>query len=280
MLHPFDVRILRRDTELAPRVHIRADDGAGRIAIVCVRVGEQTVPNDGGAIAGVAESQFNPGGAFQCRSGFPIPVVHGGEQCDSAIPVGLLAQHLQECQILMSPRRISNAADATLQLVENQDHVPVAKVRTQCIQVRWSFSGPVGAEMFRNQQPQGIVRERVVGQLPGNHQRVVGRRPLVAERLHPRAGDLRACEQVVPQQQGVGLAETLGGVGEEGSWLRAAVEPIAQASDEGVDIRRGPGEIQEAGSVSFQAGGRAGMQALKIDDPIQILRRCVAFFST
>ena len=217
MLHPFDVGVLRCDAEFAPRVHIRADDGAGRIAIIGVRVGEQTVPNDGGAIAGVAESQFNPGGAFQRRSGFPIPVVHGGEQRDPAIPVSLLAQHLQESEILILPRRISNADDSTLQLVEDQDDVPVAKVRTQCIQVRWPFSGPVGAEAFRDQQPQGIVRERVVGQLLDNHQRVVGRRPLVAERFRPRTGDLRVFEQVVPEQQGVGLAETLCGVGEEGS---------------------------------------------------------------
>ena len=116
----------------------------------------------------------------------------------------------------MSPRRISNAADATLQLVENQDHVSVAEVCTQCIQIRWPFSGPVCAEVFRDQQPQGIVRARVVGQLPGNHQRAAGRRPLVAEGFRPRTSDLSAFEQVVPEQQGVGLAETLCGVGEEG----------------------------------------------------------------
>ena len=73
MLHPFDVRILRRDTELAPRVDVRAHNGAGRIAIVCVRVGEQTVPNDGGAITGVAESQFNSGVRFSVEPGSRSP---------------------------------------------------------------------------------------------------------------------------------------------------------------------------------------------------------------
>ena len=55
-----------------------------------------------------------------------------------------------------------------------------------------------------------------------------------------------------------------------------AVEPVAQAADEGVDVRRGPGELQEAGGVSFQAGGRAGTEAFEVDDSVQILGRCVA----
>ena len=161
-------------------------------------------------------------------------------------------------------------------LVEDQDHVPVAEGRAQRIQIRRSFPGPVGAEVLRDQQPQGVVRERPIGQLADDDQRVFGRRPAVAEGFRPCTGDLGTREQVVPQQQGVGLAETLGGVGEDGAGraglrVRAAVEPVAQAADEGVDVRGGPSEIQEAGGVSFQAGGCAGTEAFEVDDSVQIL---------
>ena len=276
-LHPFDVRVLRLDAELSPRVHIRADDGACRIVIVGPRVGEQAVPNDGGAIVGVAEAQLDAGGAFQRRAGFPVAVVHGCEQRDPAFPVGLLAQHLQEGEILIPPGRVANAADAAFQLVEDQDHVPVAEVRAQHVQIGGAFPGPADPEVFRDQQPQRIVRERPVGQLPDHRQRVGGRRPVVAEGPRPHTGGLGAGEQVVSEQQGVGLAETLGGVGEDGADRRAAVEAIAQAADEDMDVRRGTGELQEAGSVSFQAGGRAGTQAFEVDDPIQLLCRGVTF---
>ena len=275
-LHPFEVGGRRLDAELSPRVHVGADDGARRIAVAGVRVGEQAVPHDGGAVVGVAEAQLDAGGAFQRRAGLPAAVVHRREQRDPASPVGLLAQHLQERQVLVPPGRVANAADAAFQLVEDQDHVPVAEVRAQRVQVRRPFLGPVGAEVLRDQQPQGIAGERPVGQLPDHRQRVVGRRPVVTERSCPLAGDPRAREQVVSQQQGVGLAETLGGVGEDGAGLRAAVEATAQPADEGVDVRRGPGELQEAGSVPFQAGGRAGTEAFEVDDPVQILCRCVA----
>ena len=260
-----------------PRVHVRADDGARRIAIVSPRVGEQAVPHDGGAIVGVAEAQLDAGGAFQRRAGLPVAVVHGREQRDPAFPVGLLAQHLQEREILIPPGGVADAADAAFQLVEDQDHVPVAEIRAQHVQVRRPFPGPAGAEVFRDQQPQRIVRERPVGQLPDHRQRVVGRRPVVAEGLYPCPGGPGAREQVISQQQGVGLAESLGGVGEDGADLRATVEPITQPLDEGVDVRRGAGELQEAGGVSFQAGGRAGTEAFEVDDPIQLLRRGVTF---
>ena len=190
--HPFEVGSRRLDAELSPRVHVGADDGACRIAIAGVRVGEQAVPHDGGAIVGVAEAQLDAGGAFQRRAGLPAAVVHRREQRDPASPVGLLAQHLQEAQVLLLPGRVADAADAAFQLVEDQDHVPVAEVRAQRVQVRWPFTGPVGAERLRDQQPQGIAGERPVGQLPDHQQRVVGRRPVVAERPCPPPGGPRA----------------------------------------------------------------------------------------
>ena len=190
--HPFDVGVRRLDAELSPRVHVRADDGARRIAIVSPRVGEQAVPHDGGAVVGVAEAQLDAGGAFQRRAGLPVAVVHGREQRDPAFPVGLLAQHLQEREVLIPPGGVANAADAAFQLVEDQDHVPVAEVRAQHVQVRRPFPGPADPEVFRDQQPQRIVRERPVGQLPDHRQRVAGRRPVVAEGLYPCPGGLGA----------------------------------------------------------------------------------------